>query len=124
MLLIWSFPSALFLVLSAATPSLRDPAHSPLFTPVSDEISKAHAAVQHLKSVQELQLSRNAESVLRFSHDIYLHETYQEFSPSCHLAEEVEYFLQLAKCLFCLMLMKRSSIDFGIFQFFVILKFL
>ena len=56
MLLVWSFWSALFLVLSAANHILRDPAHCLLFTPVSDDISEAHADVQHLKWVHKLQL--------------------------------------------------------------------
>ena len=50
-----------------------------------------------------------------FSH---VHETHQKFSLSCHIAEEVEIYLQLAICLFCLMMvMKRSSIDFRIIDF-------
>ena len=114
MLLVWSFRSRLFLALSAANHILRDPAHSLLSTPVSDDISNAHADVQHLKWVHELQLWRNIESVLKFSHDIYVHEARQEFSPSCHLEEEVDFSLQLA---IWLMLMKRSSIDFGILNF-------
>ena len=116
-LLVWSFRSSLFLVLLAVNPILRDPAHSPLSTLVSYDICKAHIAVHHLEWVQELQLSWNVESVLTFSHGIYVHEAHQEFSPSCHLAEEVEFSLQLVRCLFCLMLMKRSSIDFGIIDF-------
>ena len=52
-----------------------------------------HPAVQHLKSVRELQLLRNVESVLTFFYDIYVHKAYQEFSPSCHLAEKVEFSL-------------------------------
>ena len=55
-LIVWSFRLTVFLVLSAVNPILRDPAHSPLPTPVSDDISKAHADVQHLKWVHELQL--------------------------------------------------------------------
>ena len=102
MLLVWSFQSALFLVMSAANPILRDLAHSPLSTLVSDDISKAHAAVQELRWVHELQLSRNVESVLTFSHDTCVHEAHQEFSPPCHLIAR-----QLAVCLPCLMLMKR-----------------
>ena len=117
MLLVWSFRSALFLVLSAAKPILRDPADSPLSTLVSDDKSKAHAAVKHLKWVRELQLLRNAEYVFAFSYDIYIHETHQEFSPSCHLTEEIEFSLQLVICLPCLMLMKRHSIDFRILDF-------
>ena len=117
MLLVWSFRSALFLVLSAAKHILRDPAHSPLSTLVSDDKSKAHAAVKHLKWVRELQLLRNAEYVFAFSYDIYIHEAHQEFSPSCHLTEEVEFSLQLVICLPCLMLMKRHSIDFRILDF-------
>ena len=116
-LLVWSFRSALFLVSLAVNPILRDPAHSSLSTLVSYDICKAHIAVHHLEWVQEVQLSWNVESVLTFSHGIYVHEAHQEFSPSCHLAEEVEFSLQLAICLFCLMLMKRSSIDFGIIDF-------
>ena len=57
-----------------------------------------------LKWVHKLQFLRSVESVWTFSHDINVHEAYQEFSPSCHLAEEVEFSLQLAICLFCLML--------------------
>ena len=117
MLLVWSFRSTLFLVLSAANPILRDLVHSPISTPVSDDISKAHADVQHLKWVQELQLWWSVESILRFSHDIYVHEAHQEFSSSCQIAKEVEFSLQLTKCLSCLMLMKRYSIDFGILDF-------
>ena len=49
--------------------------------------------MQHLKSVRELQLLRNVESVLTFFYDIYVHEAHQEFSPSCHLAEKVEFSL-------------------------------
>ena len=116
-LLVWSFSLALFLVLSAANPILRDPApilrdHSPLSTLLSDDKSKAHAAVQHLRWVHKLQLSWIVKSVL------YVDEAYQEFSPSCHLPEEVKFFLQLAIYLLCLMLMKRPSIDleFLIFQ--------
>ena len=88
--------------MSAANPILRDLAHSPLSTLVSDDISKAHAAVQDLRWVHELQLSRNVESVLTFSHDTCVHEAHQEFSPPCHLIAR-----QLAVCLPCLMLMKR-----------------
>ena len=117
MLLVWSFRSALFLVLSAAKPILRDPADSPLSTLVSDDKSKAHAAVKHLKWVRELQLLRNAEYVFAFSYDIYIHEAHQEFSPSCHLTEEAEFYLQPVICLLCLMLMKKHSIDFRILDF-------
>ena len=92
-LLVWSFRSALFFALSAANPILRDLAHSPLSTLASDDISKANASMQHLKRVHELQLSRNVEYVLAFSH-ICEHEAHQEFSPSYHLAE-VEFSLQL-----------------------------
>ena len=49
-----SFRSALFLVLSAANTILWDPAHSHLSTLVSDDISKTHAVVQHLKWVHKL----------------------------------------------------------------------
>ena len=94
MLLVWSFWLALFLALSAAN----------LSTLVSDDISKAHTVAQHLKWVHKLQFLRSVESAWTFSHDINVHEAYQEFSPSCHLAEEVEFSLQLAICLFCLML--------------------
>ena len=118
-LLAWSFRSALFPVFSAANTILTDPAPSPLSIPVSDEISKAHADVPHLKWVGELQISQNVESAMTFSHDIYVHETHQEFSTFCRLAEEVEFSLQLALSiyLFCLMVMKRSSVDFGILDF-------
>ena len=71
-------------------PILRGPAQSPLSTLVSDDISKAHTVVQHLKWVHELQFLRNVESVWTFSHDINVQETYQEFSPFCHLAEVAE----------------------------------
>ena len=94
MLLVWSFWLALFLVLSAAN----------LSTLVSDDISKAHTVAQHLKWVHKLQFLRSVESAWTFSHDINVHEAYQEFSPSCHLAEEVEFSLQLAICLFYLVL--------------------
>ena len=40
--------------------------HSPLSTILCDDISKTHAAVERLKCVLELQLSRNVESVLHF----------------------------------------------------------
>ena len=97
--LVWLFRSALFLVLSTADPILRDPAHSPLSTLVSDDISKAHAAVQHFKWVHELQLSRNVESVLTFFHDIYVKRSSSRvfsllplnrrssfFSPACNMS--------------------------------------
>ena len=58
-LLVWSFRSALFLVLLAVNPILRDPAHSSLSTLVSYDICKAHIAVHHLEWVQEVQLSWN-----------------------------------------------------------------
>ena len=64
--------------------------------------------------VHEL-LLRNLESILTFSYDIYVHKAHQEFSPSCHQREEVEFFLQFAICLLCLMLMKR--LDFWVFDF-------
>ena len=38
------------------------------------------------------------------SHIISIHEAHQEFSASCHLAEEVHFSLQLAILLFCLMI--------------------
>ena len=116
-LLVWSFRSELLLVLSAANPIRRDPAHTPLSTPVSDDISKAHADLQRLKWIHKLQIWRNVKSALTFYHEIYVHEAHQEFSPSCHLAEEVEFSLKLAICLFCLILTKRSSIDLGILYF-------
>ena len=115
-LLVWLFRSELYLVLSAGNPILSDPSHNPLLTHVSDDISKAHASMQHLKWVQELQLPRNVESALTFSHDIYVHKAYQEISPSCHLAEEVEFSLQLAMS-FLSDAKERSSIDFGILDF-------
>ena len=101
----------------AANTILRDPAHSRFSTFVSDDVSKAHAAVQHLKWVHGLELLQNVESALTFSHDINVHEAHQEVSPSCHLAKEVEFSLQLTICLFCLMVVKISSIDFGILDF-------
>ena len=72
-----------------------------------------------MKWVHKLKLWWGAKTVLTFSHVIYVHKVYQEFSSSssCHLAEEVEFSLQLAISLFCLMLMKRSTIDFGIYDF-------
>ena len=89
----------------AANTILRDPAHSRFSTLVSDDVSKAHAAVQHLKWVHGLELLQNVESALTFSHDINVHEAHYEFS------------LQLTICLFCLMVVKISSIDFGILDF-------
>ena len=69
----------------------------------------------YLKWVQEFQLKMSVESVLPFSHNIYINEDHQEFSPSCHVAEEAEFALQLAIFLFCLMMeMKKFSIKFGI----------
>ena len=94
-LLVCSFWLASFLVWSAANPIFKDPAHCPLSSPVCNNISEAHAAIQHLKRVQELQLWQSVESVLTFSHFIYVNETHQEFSPSCYLAEGGEFSLQL-----------------------------
>ena len=72
-LLVGSFHLALFLVWSAANPILRDPAHRPLSTSVSDDKFEAHADVQHLKGVHKLQLAQNVEPILTFSHGIYVY---------------------------------------------------
>ena len=112
--MVWLFRSALLLVLSAANLILRDPLHYIFSIPVSDDISEAHTDVQHLNWVHELQFSRNVESILIFSHNIFVYNAYQEFSSFYHLAKEVEFSLQLAMYLFCLMLIKRSSTSFGI----------